>query len=222
MLSLLANAGANPIQWAELGLTPGIDLGFFTLRWYSLAYLAGILLGYWHLSKMVKSPGAPMAAFAVETVIDEMAERLEIDPIELRLHNAAQEGVRASFGPRFRRIGCVETLEAAREHPHYSAPLGPNQGRGVALGFWFNAGLQSSAGVNLNPDGSVSILSGNPDIGGSRASLAMMAAEEFGIDYDKVEVMVADTHSIGYTDVTGGSRVTFATGMAVIESSRRI
>ena len=61
VLSLLANAGANPIQWAELGLTPGIDLGFFTLRWYSLAYLAGILLGYWHLSKMVKSPGAPMA-----------------------------------------------------------------------------------------------------------------------------------------------------------------
>ena len=61
MLSLLANAGADPIQWAELGLTPGIDLGFFTLRWYSLAYLAGILLGYWHLSKMVKSPGAPMA-----------------------------------------------------------------------------------------------------------------------------------------------------------------
>ncbi|MCH2488001.1 MAG: prolipoprotein diacylglyceryl transferase [Erythrobacter sp.] len=61
MLSLLANAGADPIQWAELGLSPGIDLGFFTLRWYSLAYLAGILLGYWHLSKMVKSPGAPMA-----------------------------------------------------------------------------------------------------------------------------------------------------------------
>jgi CO/xanthine dehydrogenase Mo-binding subunit len=173
-------------------------------------------------SAAYRAPGAPMAAFAVETVIDEMAERLEIDPIELRLHNAAQEGVRASFGPRFRRIGCVETLEAAREHPHYSAPLGPNQGRGVALGFWFNAGLQSSAGVNLNPDGSVSILSGNPDIGGSRASLAMMAAEEFGIDYDKVEVMVADTHSIGYTDVTGGSRVTFATGMAVIESSRKV
>ncbi|MGI8942958.1 MAG: prolipoprotein diacylglyceryl transferase [Qipengyuania sp.] len=62
MLSLLAAAsGAEPIQWAELGLTPGIDLGFFTLRWYSLAYLAGIILGYWHLSRMIKTPGSPMA-----------------------------------------------------------------------------------------------------------------------------------------------------------------
>ncbi|MEC9066135.1 MAG: prolipoprotein diacylglyceryl transferase [Pseudomonadota bacterium] len=64
MLSLLAAAAADtsgPIQWAELGLTPGIDLGFFTLRWYSLAYLAGIVLGYWHLSRMIKAPGAPMA-----------------------------------------------------------------------------------------------------------------------------------------------------------------
>jgi CO/xanthine dehydrogenase Mo-binding subunit len=113
----------------------------------------------------------------------------------------------------------VETLEALRDHPHYSAPLGPHQGRGVAVGFWFNAGLQSSAGVNLNPDGTVTVLSGNPDIGGSRASLALMTAEEFGIEYECVEVVIADTQSIGYTDVTGGSRVTFATGMAVIEAA---
>lgn len=63
MLSLLAPAAvsAQPLSWAALGLTPGIELGFFTLRWYSLAYLAGILLAYWHLSKMLKAPGAPMA-----------------------------------------------------------------------------------------------------------------------------------------------------------------
>jgi CO/xanthine dehydrogenase Mo-binding subunit len=166
-----------------------------------------------------RAPGAPMAAFALETVIDEMAERLEIDPVDLRLRNAAKEGTLASFGPRYRRVGCVETLEALQDHPHYSAPLGPNQGRGVAMGFWFNAGLQSSAGVNLNPDGTVTVLSGNPDIGGSRASLALMTAEEFGIEYERVEVVIADTQSIGYTDVTGGSRVTFATGMAVIEAA---
>jgi len=169
-----------------------------------------------------RAPGAPMGAFALETVMDELAQRLEIDPVDFRLRNAAKEGTLASFGPRFRRIGCIETLEAVRDHPHYSAPLGPHQGRGVAVGFWFNAGLQSSAGINLNPDGSLTILSGNPDIGGSRASLAMMAAEEFGIDYDLVDVMVADTHSVGYTDVTGGSRVTFATGMAIIEAARDV
>lgn len=58
MLSVAAEA---PIQWVDLGLTRGIDLHFFTLRWYSLAYLAGIVLGYWHLSRMVRAPGAPMA-----------------------------------------------------------------------------------------------------------------------------------------------------------------
>nr|WP_306300224.1 prolipoprotein diacylglyceryl transferase [Erythrobacter sp. LQ02-29] len=61
-MSLLAGAVAqHPIYWADLGLRPGIDLGFFTLRFYSLAYIAGIVLGYWHLSQMVKAPGAPMA-----------------------------------------------------------------------------------------------------------------------------------------------------------------
>ena len=169
-----------------------------------------------------RAPGAPMGAFALETVMDELAERLEIDPVDFRLRNAAKEGTLASFGPRFRRIGCVEVLEAVRDHPHYSAPLGPNQGRGVAVGFWFNAGLQSSAGLNLNPDGTLTALSGNPDIGGSRASLAMMTAEEFGIDYERVEVVVADTHSVGYTDVTGGSRVTFATGMAILQAAADI
>nr|WP_298931507.1 prolipoprotein diacylglyceryl transferase [uncultured Erythrobacter sp.] len=63
MLSLLAASGAavDPFYWSDLGLFPGIDLGFFTLRFYSLAYLIGVLFAYWHLSKMLKEPGAPMA-----------------------------------------------------------------------------------------------------------------------------------------------------------------
>ena len=169
-----------------------------------------------------RAPGAPMAAIATETVLDELAEKLKIDPVDFRLANAAVEGTRAAFGPRFRRIGLVETLEQVKAHPHYSAPLQANQGRGVAVGFWFNAGLQSSAAVHVNADGTVSVVSGNPDIGGSRASLAIMAAEELGIEYDAVDVLVADTTSIGFNDVTGGSRVTFATGMAVIESAREV
>lgn len=169
-----------------------------------------------------RAPGAPMAAFAVESVVDEIARALEIDPIDLRLRNAAHEGVQSSFGPRFRRIGCVETLEAVKAHPHYNAPLGPNQGRGVAVGMWFNAGMQSSASVCLNEDGTVSVMSGSPDIGGSRASLALMAAEELGVPYEKIGVQVVDTGSIGYNDLTGGSRVTFATGMAVVEAARQV
>ena len=167
-----------------------------------------------------RAPGAPMAAYAVETVIDELARKVGMDPIEFRLKNATKEGTQSAFGPKFRRIGNIETLEAAKAHPHYKAPLGPNQGRGVASGFWFNGGMQSSASVNIAEDGTVCVVSGNPDIGGSRASLAMMAAEEFAIDISRVEPQIADTNSVGYNDMTGGSRVTFATGMAVVEASR--
>ncbi len=169
-----------------------------------------------------RAPGAPQAAFAVEGAIDEIAARLEIDPIELRLANAAREGTHTPYGPRFKSVGMIETLEAARDHPHYSAPLEPGQGRGVAVGFWFNAGMNSSAEVHLNEDGTAVVVTGNPDIGGSRASMAIMAAEELGIDVTKVRPVVADTESVGYTDMTGGSRTTFATGMAVIESARQI
>jgi CO/xanthine dehydrogenase Mo-binding subunit len=154
-----------------------------------------------------RAPGAPQAAFAIETVIDEIAEQLGSDPLELRIRNAAKKGATAVYGPRWKDIGLIETLEAARDHPHYKAPLGPNQGRGVAVGFWFNGGMQSSAALTIND---------------SRASLAILAAEELGIDVQRVRPVVADTESIGYNDLTGGSRVTFATGMAVVQATRDV
>ena len=169
-----------------------------------------------------RAPGAPMAAYASESLIDELARKLEIDPIELRLMNAVKEGSSAIYGPKFRAIGFIETLEAARQHPHYKAELGKNCGRGVASGFWFNGGMQSSAAVTLNEDGTATVVTGSPDIGGSRASLALMAAEELGIDPVNIRPVVADTETIGYNDSTGGSRVTFATGMAVIEAARDV
>ncbi|MBI5617217.1 MAG: xanthine dehydrogenase family protein molybdopterin-binding subunit [Gammaproteobacteria bacterium] len=167
-----------------------------------------------------RAPGAPMAAFAVESAMDELAQKLGMDPIELRLKNAAKKGTRAIYGVKFPEIGFVETLEAAKKHPHYSAPLGPNQARGVASGFWFNIGGQSSAAVHVNEDGTAEVVTGNPDIGGSRASMAMMAAEVLGIEYSKVKPTVGDTGQIGYSFLTGGSRVTFATGKAVCEAAQ--
>lgn len=169
-----------------------------------------------------RAPGAPIAAFAAESLLDDLARKLDRDPIDLRLQNAIEEGGRAKYGPAFGPIGFKQTLEAAREHPHYKAPLGENQGRGVAAGFWFNAGMQSSATVSLNDDGSAVVRTGNPDIGGSRASMALMCAEELGIDVTRVRPMVGDTDSAGYCDATGGSRVTYATGMAVIEATRQV
>ena len=115
----------------------------------------------------------------------------------------------------------IETLQAAQKHPHYKAPLsGPNRGRGVASGFWFNIGLKSSASASVNADGTVNLIEGSTDIGGTRASIAMQLAEALGIRAEDVRPVVADTEMVGYTDLTGGSRVTFATGYAAYEAAQ--
>jgi CO/xanthine dehydrogenase Mo-binding subunit len=163
-----------------------------------------------------------MASFALECVVDELAQAIGMDPLELRLKNAAVEGTQASYGPKFPRIGFVETIEAIQGHEHYQAELGPNQGRGVASGFWFNAGMNSSATVHVNDDGTLTVMTGSPDIGGSRASMALMAAETLGIDYSLVQAVVADTETVGFNDVTGGSRTTLATGAAVIQACEQV
>ncbi len=167
-----------------------------------------------------RAPGAPMAAFAVESAIDELAKGFGLDPLEVRLKNAAREGTKSSYGVTYPAIGLEATLRTAKDHPHWTAPLGPNQGRGVACGFWFNFGGDTCVSLNVTPDGTVTVSEGNPDIGGSRASMSMMAAEELGIPYDKVRTIVADTGSLGQNEVTDGSRVTFAVGLATIEAAR--
>jgi CO/xanthine dehydrogenase Mo-binding subunit len=169
-----------------------------------------------------RAPGSPMASFAVESTLDEIARELKLDAVDLRLKNAAAEGDHAPYGPPYGPIGVKTILEAVKNHPHWSAPLGSNQGRGVALGFWFNGGMNSSATVLLNPDGSAAVITGNPDIGGTRAAQALMVSEELGIPVERVRPIVADTDTSGMTDVTGGSRVCYATGMAVINAARDV
>ena len=162
-----------------------------------------------------RAPGAPNAAFATETVLDEIAERLALDPIELRLLNIAREGTRRADGVPHGRIGGVEVLEAMRRHLHYRTPLGrPYRGRGIALGYWINEGHPSCCSITPNADGTTTLLEGSVDIGGTRTSIAMQAAEVLGIPAEHVRPIVADTDSIGFTDSTGGSRTTFATGWA--------
>ena len=173
-------------------------------------------------SAAYRAPGSPISAFAVESVLDILAKKIGMDPLQLRLKNAARPGTPMIFGPKLAHGGYVETLEALVNHPAYKTPLGPNQGRGVASGYWFNGGGESSASIQVNEDGTVIIATGSPDIGGSRASMALMAAETLGIDYHQIRSIVADTSSVGYTHVTGGSRVTFATGMAVVDASKKV
>jgi CO/xanthine dehydrogenase Mo-binding subunit len=165
-----------------------------------------------------RAPGGTNAAFASETVIDELAEKLGIDPLEFRRRNAVVEGDRRADGPVLPRIGFLETVETAMNSAHYKAPLeGKNRGRGVASGFWFNGGGKSSVSASVNPDGRVNLLEGSTDIGGSRASMAIMLAETLGIAAEDVNPQVVDTNSVGYNDGTGGSRVTYATGYATYE-----
>ena len=167
-----------------------------------------------------RAPGSPQGTFAMESLLDELAERLEMDPMELRRKNASREGTRGTTGVAFGRIGAEEVMDAAVESPHYRSELsGENRGRGVAVGFWFNAGMESSAYAAANADGTVNLVLGSVDIGGQRAALAMQFAETMGIAYDEVKPQVVDTDSVGFTHVTGGSRTTFASGWAVYEAA---
>ena len=161
--------------------------------------------------------------FAVEPVIDALAEKLGMDPMELRLKNAVQEGDRMPNGVPHAVFGCREMEEAMKDHPHYSAPLeGPNQGRGVAVGFRWQGGQSSSATINVNTDGTINLIEGSVDIGGTRTAVAMQAAEVLGITAEEVYPSVADTDTIGYTATTGGSRTAFDTGLAAIAASQEI
>jgi CO/xanthine dehydrogenase Mo-binding subunit len=168
-----------------------------------------------------RAPGASNAAMASETVIDELADKCGLDPCDFRIMNGAKEGTAQTAGPPYRRIGFIETVDAIKNSPHYKSKLeGRNRGRGVASGFWFNVGLQSSAIVNIHTDGTASLVIGSVDIGGTRAAQAMIAAEVLGLDANDVRPFVADTDSIGHTDVTGGSRTAFATGWATYEAAQ--
>jgi CO/xanthine dehydrogenase Mo-binding subunit len=173
-------------------------------------------------SAAYRAPGSPISAFAVESVVDMLAKKIGMDPLELRRKNAAGPGTAMIYGPKLAHGGYLETVEACLNHPDYKKPLGKNQGRGSASGYWFNGGGESSATVQINADGTILVATGSVDVGGSRASMALMAAETFGVPYEQVRAIVADTASVGYTHVTGGSRVTFATGMAVVDASKKL
>lgn len=213
----------------EAGAYPGSPVGAGAMCVFAPYNIENVLIDGYDVvvnkpkSAPYRAPGATNAAFGTETVVDELAEELNIDPLELRLMNGAKEGDRRPDGPVYPRIGFIETLEAAKEHPHYTSANGKKyHGRGIASGFWFNIGLESSVTINVNPDGTINLVEGSTDIGGTRASIAMQAAEVLGIPAESVNPTVVDTNSIGYTAVTGGSRTTYATGYAAYEAAQDV
>ena len=169
-----------------------------------------------------RAPGAPQGNYVFEAILDEIAEELGIDPWELRLRNALSADKPTIYGAKIGKAGIQECIESVRDHPNAKAELGPNQGRGIAIGYWGNAGGESSAQLNINEDGSALIITGHPDIGGSRASMVNIVAEKLGIDYRNVSAQIGDTNNVGISAVTGGSRVTFAAGIVVDEATDQV
>ncbi len=213
----------------EAGAYPGSPVGAGSMCIFAPYNIENVLIDGYDVvvnkpkAAPYRAPGATNAAFGSETVIDELAEKVGLDPLDIRVLNGAKEGTRRPDGPVYPRIGFIETLEAAKSHPHYAAPNGKkHHGRGVASGFWFNIGLESSVTINVNSDGTINLIEGSTDIGGSRASIAMQAAEVLGIPAESVNPSVVDTNSVGYTAVTGGSRTTYATGYAAYEAAQDV
>ena len=198
---------AQAVMKYQAGAFPGSPINPGLMCAFAMYDLANVdVLGYDVVSNRPKvaayrAPGAPISSWAAECAIDDLALKLGMDPIDLRLKNAAKQGSKTVYGVTHGVIGYEEVLQAAKAHPHWSAPLGKNQGRGFATGFWFNIGGESTGAVFINEDGTANVVSGSPDIGGSRASMAMMAAEVLGIPYEKCQAVIPDTSSVGFTQI---------------------
>jgi len=211
--------------WFEAGANPGAFIGPAAMCIYAPYEIANTRIDGWDVlvnkPKVApyRAPGSPQVAFAMESAVDELCENAGWDSFKFRVDNASKEGTRRGDGVLFSKIGMQEVLEAVKECDHWNAPLGDSpegkvRGRGIANGYWFNIGLKSSANLAVNSDGTVQLTEGSTDIGGSRTSMAMHVAEVLGIGAHDVRPTVGDTESVGYTDVTGGSRTTYATGYA--------
>ena len=170
-----------------------------------------------------RAPGGTPAAFGVEVVMDEVALKLGMDPLEFRKVNAVEEGDPSTNGRPLLRVGLKEVLQKVESSDHWNTPLeGANRGRGLALGFWNGAVAMSSATVNLNVDGTVEVVSGHVDLTGTRTTMTQMAADMLQLPPERVSARVTDTSSSTYTDVTGGSRTVYTQSQAVYNACEKV
>ncbi len=178
-------------------------------------------------SAAYRAPGSPQVSFAMEVTVDEICSENGWDPLEFRIKNASKEGTRRGDGPKFPKIGNIDVLYALSKSDHWNSEkpkskTGKLVGRGIASGYWMNGGGKSSVTLSLNDDGTVTLLEGSSDIGGSRPSIAMQAAEILGLNTTEMFPRIPDTDGVGYNGMTGGSRTTFATGWAAINAARNM
>ena len=169
-----------------------------------------------------RAPGGPNSASAIEQQIDIMAHESGMSPLDFRMRNASEEGYIRPDGTPQPKIGLKAVLEAVKKHPIWKQPLGPNQGRGLAIGGWGGGRGPSSAVVKLDGDGTFEVIVGTVDLTGSNTSFAQMAADSLGVPPSKVRVRRADTDTAPFGPAAGGSQVTYSTGPAIIEAANEV
>lgn len=165
-----------------------------------------------------RAPGVPQATFAIESNISQMAKELGMDDLTFRLKNIAEEGDLLPDNTVWAPVGLKQCLEALQQHPAWMEPKGENEGIGIAVGAWFGGLEPASAACRLNADGSLALVLGSQDITGTNTSFAIMAAEVFGIDVEKVQVISGDTDTAPYAGSAGGSKILYTVGPAVVQA----
>jgi CO/xanthine dehydrogenase Mo-binding subunit len=167
-----------------------------------------------------RAPGATPTNFALESVIDEVGEDLHMEPLAFRLHNVSRPGDPMPDGVILPSVSLTDILQQVQRHPCWTTPLtGTSQGRGIALGLWTMPGGTTSCHMTLSVDGSVTLVLGTVDLSATRTSLAMVAAEALGLEWEDVRVVVGDTDMVAYSGASAGDKVTYVTSKAILSAS---
>ena len=213
----------------DAGVYPGTPAGFvctLIANSYRIPHVAleGVeVLTHKPSNGAYRAPGAPQGFFALESLVDEVARRLQIDPLALRLQNVSRPGDAMIQGREWPGMGSVEVLETLREHPAWKQRQKARQaGRGVGLALgWWPGGTEPAAAVcQLARDGRLQLHLGAVDLTGTSTGFAIMAGEAFGISPEEVKVIHGDTDSAPYAGGAGGSKITYTVGPAVIAAAR--
>jgi CO/xanthine dehydrogenase Mo-binding subunit len=176
-----------------------------------------------------RAPTAPQTTFAIDSHMEQIARTLGLDPVEFRLQHLIQEGDPMANGQPWQSNGAKQVLRRLAEHPLWKgraewAASGKKghtlRGTGLAVGGWIPGLQPTGATVRLNPDGSLSVLTGQVDIAGTNIALAQIAASAYGIDIDQVRITTGDTDVAPVTGLSAGSKTIYTVGTAVLEAAK--
>lgn len=193
-------------------------------RWPNLRIQTWEILTNKAATGAYRAPGAPQATFAIESQIDELARRLGLDPLEFRIRNVAGKGDRipAAADRRWPEIGAAACLTAVRDHPIWrNRRPGDGRGVGLALGGWPGGLGPATAVCRLEEDGTLQLHVGSIDLGnGTYTAFILLAAEILGLPPEKVRVISGDTALGPFAGASGGSKITYTVGAAVVRAAQ--